>query len=130
MRRALGVLFVMFVGWVALGPRVASACDIEVKVIKGEKEAYQAGDQFMVSVKVVLTHRVCPEAINKTKFKMKGLKVMKATGWKQVSSVEYQRKLIVKVVDDSVGKLVLSAIRTCDKDGGVGTLTLAVMPKE
>ena len=118
------------VGLLLVVPQVASACDIHVNVIKGEKESYQAGDQFMVLVKVVLTHRACPEAINKTKFKLKGLKVLKATAWKQVSTMEYDRKLIVKVVDDTVDSLVLNVIRTCSKDGGFGSLTLAVAPRE
>jgi hypothetical protein len=111
-------------------PHRAVACEIEIDVIKGEKASYQTGDQFMVMVKVVLTHRACPEAINKTKFKLQGLKVMKSTPWKEITKMEYHRKLIVKVVDDSAEKLVLNAIRTCDKDGGFGSLTLDVSPQK
>ena len=122
--------FMGLMGLLLVIPHVASACDIHVNVIRGEKENYQAGDQFMVMVKVVLTHRACPEAINKTKFKLKGLKVLKATAWKQVSTMEYDRKLIVKVVDDTVDSLVLNVIRTCSKDGGFGSLTLAVAPRD
>ncbi len=111
-------------------PHHASGCEIDIDVIKGEKQAYAVGDQFMVLVKVVLTHRVCPEAINKTKFKLKGLKVLKATGWKQVTTTEYHRKLIVEVIDDTDDTLILSAIRKCDKDGGFGSLALEVVPRQ
>jgi hypothetical protein len=121
---------IVFAGMLISFPDQASACEIDFEIIKGEQESYQTGDQFMVLVKVVLTHRACPEAINKTKFKLQGLKVMKSTPWKEITTMEYRRKLIVKVVDDSTEKLVLNAIRTCDKDGGFGSLTLKAAPQD
>jgi hypothetical protein len=124
------LILVVFAGMLISFPQQLSACEIDFEIIKGEKESYTAGDQFMVLVKVVLTHRACPEALNKTKFKMQGLKVMKSTPWKEITTMEHHRKLIVKVVDNSVEHFVLNAIRTCDKDGGFGSLTLAVAPKD
>ncbi len=128
MRKLL--LLVVIAGMLISFPQQLSACEIEFEILKGEKESYTTGDQFMVLVKVVLTHRACPEALNKTKFKTQGLKVVKSTSWKEITTMEHHRKLIVKVVDDSVENYVLNAIRTCDKDGGFGSLTLAVKAKD
>lgn len=108
----------------------AKACDIEFEITQGEKDTYEEGDILVIKVKVTLTHRTCPEAIKKTKFEMNGLEVIGATEWKQTSAMEYERKLKVKVLSNKDGKVVITAIRTCDKDGGFGTLELNAVPKQ
>ncbi len=114
----LGVLFLSFT------PNTANACEIEFKITKGEKESYNVGDTLIVVVKVALTHRSCPVKMNKTKFKLKGLKVIKSTPWKQLSANDWERKLMIVVTETKGTKLNLTAIRECDKDGGFGTLNL------
>ena len=106
------------------------ACEIEFEIIKGKKETYQKGDILIIKIKVTLTHRACPVALKKTKFKMNGLSVVGATDWKQISAMHYERKLKVKVLSNKDGKVVITAIRTCDKDGGFGSLELLAVPKE
>ncbi len=108
----------------------AQACEIEFEITKGKKEKYKAGDIIVLKVLVTLTHRSCPEALKKTKFKMNGLKVVGATDWKQISAMEYERKLKVKIESNKDGKLIFNAIRTCDKDGGFGSLKLEAIPIE
>lgn len=105
-------------------PKEANACDITFEIIKGEKEAYQVGDTITVLVSVILTHRSCPIAIKKTNFKTNGLKVIKATPWKQLTSMEYERKLLIVIGKPKKGKLMINATRTCDKDGGFGSMKL------
>lgn len=102
----------------------ASACEIDFEILKGKKEIYEAGDTIVVFVKVVLTHRSCPEAIKKTKFEMNGMKVIKSTPWKQTSTMDFERKLMIVITGTKDGKLMINAIRTCDKDGGFGSLKL------
>ncbi|RLD49302.1 MAG: hypothetical protein DRI94_11370 [Bacteroidetes bacterium] len=116
----MGVFFVTF------APKTTKACEIEFEITKGKKDAYQKGDTLIVLVKVALTHRACPVALEKTKFKLKGLKVIKSTKWKQTSANKWNRKLMIVVTDTSGGKLNLAAIRECDKDGGFGTLKLDI----
>ena len=119
-------LLILFIGifFFSISSTSANACEIEFEVIKGKKETYQTGDTLIVAVKVKLTHRSCPVAIKKTKFKMKGLKVIKSTKWKQLGAMEFERKLIIVVGESKDMKLNLTAIRECDKDGGFGTLKL------
>jgi hypothetical protein len=106
------------------------ACEIDFEILKGKKEIYQAGDEIVVKVKVKLTHRSCPEALKKTKFKMNGMKVVRSTGWKKISSMEYERKLKIVITGNKSNKVTLNAIRECEKDGGFGSLKLEAVPKE
>jgi len=120
----LAILMGVFL--VALTPKDVSACEIEIEVTKGKKESYQVGDTLVLLVKVALTHRSCPVKMKETKFKMKGLKVIKSTGWKQKASNDWERKLMVVVKETKDGKLNLAAIRECEKDGGFGSIKLDV----
>jgi hypothetical protein len=121
---------ILFLGILISGFSVqeSKACEIDFEIVKGEKEKYEAGDIIVLMVKVKLTHRTCPEGIKKTKFKMNGLKVVGATDWKQTSAMEFERKLKVKVIGTKDGKLIFNAVRTCDKDGGFGSLKLEAIP--
>jgi hypothetical protein len=102
----------------------AKACDIEFEILKGKKEVYNVGDTLIVKIKVKLTHRSCPVALKKTKFKLKGIKVLKATGWKELSSMDYERKLKIIIAGEPGKKVSLNVIRECEKDGGFGSLKL------
>jgi hypothetical protein len=104
----------------------AQACDIQFEIVKGEKATYHTGDTLIVKVKVALTHRACPVALQKTQFKLKGLKVLKSTKWKQKSANEWERKLMIVVTETKGKELSLVAIRECDKDGGYGALKMEV----
>ena len=114
----LGIFFVM------LSPKQTNACEIEFDIVKGKKESYKAGDTLIVLVKVALTHRSCPVKMRETKFKLKGLKVIKSTPWKQKTANDWERKLMIVVTETKGKKLNLTAIRECEKDGGFGTLKL------
>lgn len=101
------------------------ACEIEFTVMGDEKkESFKVGDEIIVKVEVVYTHRVCPEGIENTKFKYEGVKVLGATKWKEIANGKFERKLKLKVVEGGEKELVLEAIRKCDKEGGYGKLTL------
>jgi len=114
----IGLLFFTFT------PKTASACEIEFEILKGKKESYKTGDTLIVLVKVALTHRSCPVKMKATKFKMKGLKVIQSTAWKQTAVNDWERKLKIVVTESENGKLNLTTIRECEKDGGFGTLKL------
>lgn len=120
----LGIFFLSF------STQEAKACEIEFEIVKGKKEKYEAGDIIVIKVIVTLTHRSCPEALKKTKFKMNGLKVIGSTPWKEISAMDHERKLKIQVLSNKDGKLIFNAIRTCDKDGGFGSLKLEAIPVE
>ena len=117
---------IMGVFFIALTPKQAEACEIEIEVTKGKKESYQVGDTIVLYVKVTLTHRSCPIKMKETKFNMKGLKVIKSTPWKQTAANDWERKLMTVVKATKDGKLNLTAVRECEKDGGFGSIKLDV----
>ncbi len=104
----------------------SKACEIEFKILKGEKEKYKFGDTIVVMIEVALTHRSCPIAMKKTKFKLNGMKVIKSTPWKQKSANDWKRKLMIVITEKEAKKVNLTAIRECEKDGGFGTMKLEV----
>ena len=104
------------------------ACDIKISVGGKQQEFYQPGDKIIFKVIVKLTHRVCKVAMEKTQFKTEGLKISKATKWKQLRPNIWGRKLVAVVTGSKDGKLSLSAIRKCDKEGGFGSMTLKCAP--
>lgn len=106
----------------------AKACDIDFEVIKGEKKKYEKGDEVIIKVVVTLTHRTCPVGIKETKFRMDGMKVVAATSWSQKSTMVWERKLKTVIKSNEEGKLVISGVRKCDKDGGYGSLKLEAVP--
>lgn len=100
----------------------ALACEITFEILQGEKDSYSAGDVIIVRVKVEFTHRVCPEGIKSTEFKMDGVKVLGAKDWVELSPGSFTRDLKVSITES--GKEVsLAGQRTCDKDGGFGKIT-------
>jgi len=124
MKRILILLIGVFI--FSLTPNKVVACEIEFNIIKGEKDSYKTGDTLVILVEVVLTHRSCPVAMNKTKFNTKGLKVIKSTQWKQLSAMNWERKLMAVVTETTGDQLNITSIRECDKDGGFGSLKLEV----
>jgi len=124
----ISIIILLSFLFVALATQDTKACEIEFEIVKGKKDKYKAGDIIVLKVKVTLTHRSCPEGIKKTKYKMNGLKVVGSTPWKQISAMDYERKLKVQIVSNKEGKLIFNAIRTCDKDGGFGSLKLEAVP--
>lgn len=128
MKWILSLLLGLFL--LSIFPNNIHACDIEFEILKGKKEVYTVGDTIIVKVKVSLTHRSCPVKLRKTQFKLNGMKVLKATRWKKLSSMDYERKLKIIITGTEGNEVTLNAIRECEKDGGFGSLKLETVPKE
>lgn len=107
-------------------PQMSKACEFTFKVDGEAKTEYSIGDELVVVVKLILTHRVCPEGLDATKFDFSGLKVLGATKWNELKQGEYERKFKLQVTDDKKAKYTMTAVRTCDKDGGSGSFKLNI----
>ena len=122
LKHALRYVLVILAFTFIAGVNNADACKIEFKVLGESQEVYKKGDVIVVHVKVTFTHRVCPEGIDKTKFTYEGLKVLGATKWSEKSTGTWERKLKIEITEAG-DELKLKAVRTCDKDGGLGSIT-------
>jgi len=115
---SIGIFFFLF------QPQLAQACVIEFEIIDNKKDVYSEGDILVIKVTVTLTHKSCNVGLEKTNFTMKGLTILGTTDWEQKSSMVWTRKLKVQVTKPKGKNIVLNAHRTCDKDGGYGSLVL------
>lgn len=101
------------------------ACEILFTVAGQHKDVYQVDEELILKVEIILTHRVCPVAMKDTKFTYEGVKVLGATEWKEETPGKFTRKIKLKVENDGKENIKLTALRTCEKDGGYGSITLA-----
>jgi len=104
----------------------ALACHFEFTT-EGNKKSCKPSEEFVLNVKLVLTHRTCAVAPAQTKFKTDGFTVVSATTWKEASPGVWTRQIKVKVNPDAKKKMTLTATRTCDKEGGLGTYNLDIL---
>ena len=95
----------------------AKACDISFKVEK-EKAAYSVGDEIVVKVTIVIIHRDCPVNIKNTQFTPVNLKILQGTDWKEVTKGTWERKLKLKVLETTQKEASITAVRTCQREGG------------
>ena len=105
-------------------PSIARACDIIVTVEGVQKEKYKAGDIVVVKITVILKHRSCDVSLDETDIRVSGSQITGATKWVNTTGRTWERKLKIKIGSDAEGKAVITAVRTCEKDGGKGSLTL------
>ncbi|MBP1664753.1 MAG: hypothetical protein H6Q19_1893 [Bacteroidetes bacterium] len=102
---------------------VVSACNFEFTT-KDNKTSVKPGDEFVINVKLSLIHRNCKVAAKDTKFKFEGMEIVGATDWKQESPMVFTRQIKAKANKDNSKKIMLTATRSCEKDGGYGVFTL------
>ena len=116
--------FLFIVVLFTIGITRVSACEITLEIIENKKEIYSIGDTLVVKVNVIFTHRICPEGIKNTKFQLSGIKVIGAKEWVENSPGVYERELKLLITGTNTGKVSISAVRKCEKEGGIGSLTL------
>jgi hypothetical protein len=126
--KTIKILLLTLVLFSITGMSSLFACEIEFAIQGKKKDKYKVGDEIVVKVKLTFTHRACPIAVKDTKFDTKGLKVAGATDWEETSPNVWERKLKLKVLSNKAGKLTLTATRTCDKEGGFGTISFEAVP--
>jgi len=103
--------------------KTAKACDIQFEIVDGEKTTYAVGDVVVVKVTITFIHRVCSSGIKSTEFDATGMDIVAATDWTESTTNIWTRKIKLKVTE--AGKLELSASRSCDKEGGFGSILLS-----
>lgn len=108
-----------------LSPSIAKACEILVSTEESKKEIYKAGDVVVIKITVVLKHRNCDVSIDETAIKVSGSQVTGTTKWVNTGGKTWERKIKIKILADKSNQCLITATRTCDRDGGKGSLLLA-----
>lgn len=112
----LSILFVV--------PAMVKACEIIVAVEGTQKEKYKTGDIVVLKITVVLQHRNCEVDLDQTNIRVSGSQLAGATKWVSTEGRTWERKIKIKIINDKSGRAVITAERTCSKDGGRGSLVL------
>ncbi len=100
------------------------ACEVTFSISGEQKASYRVGEEFIIEVKVVYTHRKCEIELSDTKFKYEGLKILGATPWKEKAPATFVRQIKVMVIEDSLAEanMFLTLSRTCSKEGVLGSI--------
>jgi hypothetical protein len=123
MKKLFGLLGIVFLITV---PVTTKACDITLLVDGTKKETYKAGDIVIIKITVVLKHRNCDVDISETVIKVSGSQIIGTTKWLNTEGKTWERKIKVKILSDGGNKAVIVAERTCDRDGGKGSLAFNI----
>jgi hypothetical protein len=105
-------------------PLLVNACKIFVTVEGSKKEVYKAGDIVIVKIRIQLEHRNCNVDLNETVINVFGSKITATTKWVNTEGKIWERKIKIKIADDKEDKATITVERSCDRDGGKGSLTL------
>lgn len=105
------------------------ACGIDfVLTDKSGKEVnpehVKNGETYTLVLTYRYTHGNCSLDLNDTEFKTDGIKILKATNWKQENNV-YTRKMQIRIVDNKKDAVSLNVIRSCNRAGLNATFTLS-----
>ena len=122
MKRALCVVIMSLL--LAAGPTITKACEITVAVDGAQKEKYKTGDIVVITITVVLEHRNCDISLDQTNIRVSGSQITGATKWGNTDGRTWQKRIKIKIDDGKSGKAIITAERTCERDGGKGSLTL------
>lgn len=109
-------------------PLFSAACDITCTVEGAQKTKYQSGDIVIIKITVDRVHRNCQVDIDETKITVSGMEIEAATKWVNTTGRIWERKVKVRITSNKKDNAVITAKRSCKKDGGSGTLALAVTP--
>jgi hypothetical protein len=118
------LIAIVIISFLLTSPVITKACEITISVEEAKKDTYKPGDIVVLKIKVLLKHRNCDVDISETGIKVTGSQIVGATKWVNTDGNTWERKIKVKILKDLSNKAIIVAERTCDRDGGKGSLTL------
>jgi hypothetical protein len=95
-----------------------NACELKFSISGDKKEVYKAGEEVIIEIQMVLTHRICEIELSQSKFSFEGLKVLGATPWKEIRQGTFIRQVKIQISDDAKSEAKLALTRKCSKEGG------------
>ena len=82
------------------------------------------GEEYVLVVRFETTHGNCGIAVENTKFKLDGVKVVKASDWEDQGNEVYIRKLNIKITDNKKDTSSLMVVRECGRGGALASFIL------
>lgn len=119
------IYLLLFVAFFLLQHTISQACELKFSVSGEQKGSYKSGDELIVEVTVVYTHRTCEIQLSDTKFTYEGMKIIGATAWKEKAPNTFSRQIKISLLADALPEAKLSVTRKCSKDGALGTFKIS-----
>lgn len=119
------LILVLSAAFFLLLPPVSHACELKFVVSGEQKESYKAGEELIVEVTIVYTHRTCEIQLSDTKFTYEGMKILGATAWKEKAPNTFSRQIKILLLADALTEAKLNIVRKCSKEGAIGTLRIS-----
>lgn len=101
---------------------ITNACELKFNISGEKKEGYKTGEELIVEVTVVYTHRTCEIQLADTKFTFEGIKILGATPWKEKTPATFVRQIKIQMLDDTLNEGMLAIVRKCSKEGVLGSV--------
>lgn len=115
----------LFVLFLLAQPVVSQACELKFNISGEKKEVYKVGEEVIVEVEIVYTHRTCEIQLSDTKFTYEGMKILGATAWKEKAPNTFSRQIKISLPDDSLPEAKLNIVRKCSKEGAIGSFKIS-----
>jgi len=106
-------------------PLLTDACELKFNISGEKKEVYKVGEEVIVEVEIVYTHRTCEIQLSDTKFTYEGMKILGATAWKEKAPNTFTRQIKLTLLDDSLPEAKLNIVRKCSKEGAIGSFKIS-----
>lgn len=106
-------------------PLLTDACELKFNISGEKKEVYKVGEEVIVEVEIVYTHRTCEIQLSDTKFTYEGMKILGATAWKEKAPNTFSRQIKLTLLDDSLPEAKLNIVRKCSKEGAIGSFKIS-----
>lgn len=105
------------------------ACDIQFTLQDSKGKTVtpakvKVGEEYVLVVRFETTHGNCGIAVENTKFKLDGVKVVKASDWEDQGNEVYIRKLNIKITDNKKDTSSLVVVRECGRGGALAEFAL------
>ncbi|MDC0584425.1 hypothetical protein OAO55_01710 [Bacteroidales bacterium] len=91
--------------------------------ISDDKQCYQLGDRFNLTIKAKQTGVYCSNGIEKIKLFTKGLKIEHQQAWQEIKPGLWKTELQLLVIGNKKNQLQITAYRKTDKGTIVNTKT-------
>ena len=119
---SIGILALLF-----LSAGSAQACHVKIERQSANDEGNPTvGGSDVITVTFTQTHNNCNFPLKDTEFKVKGMKIVGATPWKEVRRGTFVRKFKVEYLKD--GDATFNLIRNCYRGGANELLRIQVGP--
>lgn len=113
--RIMRIHKLLFFSLVFLSIPTLNVAQVQVKITKGEKNAYNIGDEIRLCICISTDPQTCKDGMNQVKFYPSGLVIKEPGDWKELKKGVWQKDLTCIIRGNKKGYSQLTIMRRVDK---------------